>query len=240
MRALLAFVVLFLVVGACTVSEEEATTTSSTAATPRTPDESVTSEAQVVVEVEVMEPFARPCHPTNEREDCTLVIVALDTPIDLAGAEEFAAEHHAYLHTLYRVDPVCVAKDFPIMGGSDLGETPSRRTYWEAEERMRRIAADRAASLVPPATIGGFDTVINQRMSDEWRFAQMPGVLFDSLGLWIDQRGAQDLALAYRIDVPDHWRYEHAEGRGEIAVDRHYDPPSLATTDEADDCLAVP
>ncbi|MCP3975862.1 MAG: hypothetical protein GY720_15385 [bacterium] len=236
MRALIALFLLVLVVGACSVSDE-ISTTSSTAEAPRMPGESVTSEVQSTLSG--IAPVLRLCHPRNDREDCTLVIVLMDPPVDLAAAEAFASEHQAYLNVLYRIDPVCVPKDFPIMG-QDLGETPSRRSYWEADKRTDRIAEDIGAGLVPPPTIGGFDVVIDQRISDEWRFARMPGVLFDNVGLWIDAAGATALAADYRVEFPDHWRYEHGDGQGEIALDRHYDPPSLATSDEMDDCVAVP
>lgn len=221
MKALVVLAVFCLVIGACTGSGDSPSSTSGTASTVgQSAEPGSTSTGSATV------PTLENCHPTNDREDCTLVIVTFDEPVDLATAEAFAEEHNAYLNLLYRVDPVCVAKDFPIMGGFDLGETPSRRTYWEAEARMDRIAHDIGADLVPPPTIGGFDVIINQRMSDEWRLARQPGVLFDSVGLWIDGAGATALASEYTVDFPDHWRYEHAEGRGEIALDRGYDPPS--------------
>lgn len=170
----------------------------------------------------------RLCHPTSPTADCTLAIVLLDEAVTLPQAEAFAAEHAAYLNVIYRVDPVCVTKDFPTMAATDLGQTASRRSYWEAEERMDRIAQARNDGFAPPVTIGGFNVTIDSRMSDEWRLAQQPGVLFDNLGLWIDEAAAARLAGDFAVDSPDHWRYTHSEDLGEIALDRHYEPPSLA------------
>ncbi len=167
------------------------------------------------------------CRPASPRADCTLAIVFLDAPITLAEAEEFANRRNAYLNVLYRTDAVCVAKDFPFSPGVDLGETASRRAYWEAEDRMKRIARARSDGFVPPVTMGGFNLVVDARMSEEWKLAQEPGVLFDNLGLWIDSAGAAELAGDYTVDFPEFGRYEHSEGRGEVAIDRHYDPPSL-------------
>lgn len=171
------------------------------------------------------------CHPANDREDCRLAVVLLGEPIDLVAAEKVAADHNAYLNALFRVDPVCVTKDFPMMPGSDLGDTASRRVYWEAEARLARIAADVGGDLVPPPTMGGFDQVIDQRIRDEWRLAQQPGVMFDSRVLWLDEANAMRLADDFTVELPelggDFGRYTHREGRGEIRVDRYYEPPAL-------------
>ena len=182
------------------------------------------------------------CHPTVARADCSIVVVLLDDPIDLAGAEQFAAQHSAYLNALYRVDPVCVTKDFPMMLGTDLGETASRRVYWEADARLDRITADRNAGLVPPATMGGFDVVIDQRIRDEWRLAQEPGVSFDALALWIGDAEARSLEGAFIVELPikgtDYWRYDHTAAQGEITMNRNYEPPPLLPTQDPG-CVAL-
>jgi len=186
-------------------------------------------------------PLPGPCHPANTRQDCTVAVVLLNEPVTLAVAEAVATDAGPYLNALYRVDPVCVPKDYPISPGSDQGETPSRRIYWQADERMARIAADRRDGLVPPPTIGGFDSVIDARMEAEWRFAQMPGVEFYALVLWVDDAGLAQLEDEYTVETyelgGDFGRYTHSEGRGEIRVDRDFEPrpPPLG---EIDDCEA--
>ena len=171
------------------------------------------------------------CHPTNDRDDCVVAVVLLGAPVDLQGAEELAEDHNAYLNALFRTDAVCVTKDFPMMPGYDLGETASRRVYWRADERTARIESDQLLDLVPPPTMGGFDTVIDARILDEWQLALAPGVLFDSVVLWIDRAGAEELLGRFDVELPamgpNFGRYDHREGRGEIRVDRDYEPPPL-------------
>jgi len=188
MKSAAPLVALVLLVAACAAATSSETPPPETSASPQTTPTSIRVEPD--------------CHPTVARADCRIVVVLLDEPIDLDRAEGFAGGHSAYLNALYRLDPVCVAKDFPMMVGADLGETASRRVYWEAEARLQRIADDRAAELIPPVTMGGCDVVIDQRIKDEWRLAQEPGVLFDALALWVGEPEARQFEGSFIVELP--------------------------------------